>query len=220
MGRTLLTAPTSVVVCLALFLVGGFGPGTRHVAGERTGARRGPGHAARARGRRRAAAGAALAPRPPLPVQHAERDRRVVPRGRRDRRARGRCLSAMLRTVLAGVRAPPGRSRTNWRCSTRCSSCTGCAIPTACASRAGCRSRCPTSRSRRCCYFRSPKTPSSTDPRPAMPARSCSPPGPRPTNGWSCRSKIRARIAAGGQAEAASKSSSAGWRSPMMVRRC
>ena len=134
MGHTLLTAPTSVVVCLALFLVGGFGLGRDIVAGEQAGARRGPGRPARARGRRRAAAGAALAPRPALPVQHAERDRRVVPRGRRDRRARGRAAVRDAAHRPGGrARRRPGRWRRSWRCSTRCSSCTGCAIPTACA---------------------------------------------------------------------------------------
>ena len=41
-----------------------------------------------------------------------------------------------------------------------------------------------------------------------------------PTTSWSCRSRTPAPTGAGARAAAASKSSSAGWRSPMMVRRC
>ena len=72
---------------------------------------------------------------PALPVQHAERHRRVVPRGRRDRRARGAAAVGDAAHGAGGrARRRPGRSPRSWRWSTRCSSCTACAIPTACAS--------------------------------------------------------------------------------------
>ena len=89
-----------------------------------------------ARGRARAAAGAAQPPRSALPVQHAERHRRVVPRRRRGRRARG---PAAVGDAAHGARpasAPPtwplARGAARW--SRRCSRCTACAIPSASAS--------------------------------------------------------------------------------------
>ena len=108
-------------------------PRARHLDGGTPRARRSAGDRARPRGRPRATAGAAFAPRPALPVQHAERDRRVVPRGRRDSRARGRAAvrHAAHRAGRCARRDVAAAPR-SWRCSTRCSSCIACAIPTAC----------------------------------------------------------------------------------------
>ena len=108
-----LTIPSSLAVCVALFLVGGWGLGRDIGFEEPAGARAGPGRRAGARGRARAAARAARAPRSALPLQHAQRDRRVVPR-RTARSPSARCCSssAMLRDgARRGARADAGRSR-------------------------------------------------------------------------------------------------------------
>ena len=190
-------------------------------AGEQPGARRGAATELAARSRARPAARAAVPPRSALPVQHAERDRRVVPRGRRAAERAVLQLSAMLRTVLAGVRAPPGRWPRSWRWSTRCSSCTACAIRTAAVHAPTARRRCPTSGSRRCCCCRWPRTRSSTARRRATRGDDRARPRTRPPRpaGRVAREPRRLPGPAPGR-QRPRQSSSAGWRSPMMAGRC
>ncbi len=106
MGRTLLTAPPSVVVCLALFLVGGFGL-ARDIWLESSLARaeaRADGHARDAERAQLMALRAHLDPHFLFNTLNA-----IAEWCREDGEMAERAvvqLSAMLRTVLAGVRAP------------------------------------------------------------------------------------------------------------------
>jgi two-component system, LytTR family, sensor histidine kinase AlgZ len=106
MGRTLLTAPSSVVVCLALFLVGGFGL-ARDIWLESSLARaeaRADGHARDAERAQLMALRAHLDPHFLFNTLNA-----IAEWCREDGETAERAvvqLSAMLRTVLAGVRAP------------------------------------------------------------------------------------------------------------------
>ena len=160
-GRTLLTAPSSVTVCLALFLVGGWGLGARHLARA----------ASLERSEARASTLAREAERAQLLALRSHLDphflfntlNAIAEWCREDGEVAERAvlqLSAMLRTVLEGVHAPTlvaARGAGVW--SRRCSRCTACAIPTASASCSACPSRSPRWPFRRCCFSRWPRTP-------------------------------------------------------------
>ena len=87
-GPTFMTTEPSLAVCMALFWVGGWGLARDIESRAPPAPRARPGGGARSRGRSRAALRAEEPPRSALPLQHAERDCGVVPRGRRRRGAR------------------------------------------------------------------------------------------------------------------------------------
>ena len=216
MGRTLLTAPTSVAVCLALFLVGGWGLG-RDMWLENSLARA----EARATVLAREAEGAQLlALRSHLDPHFLFNTLNAIAEwcredGETAERAVVR-LSAMLRTVLAGVRAATWPLAEELALVDTLFELHRLRDPDRVRVTRGCPIRCPTSRSRRCCCCRWRRTRSSTGRRPATPARSCSPRATAADERLVDLDREPGRVSrAGAPAAAGSKWSSGGWRSPM-----
>jgi hypothetical protein len=219
MGHTLLTAPTSVVICLALFLVGGFGLG-RDMWLENKLARA----EARATLLAREAEGAQLlALRSHLDPHFLFNTLNAIAEwcredGETAERAVVR-LSAMLRTVLAGVRSSTWPLADELALLDTLFELHRLRDPDRVRSRAACPNRFPTSPSRRCFCCRWRRTPSSTVP---PPARRRDHPHRRTTADERLVLSIENPGAYRGRRTeaAASKSSSGGWRSLMMIGRC
>ena len=201
MGDTLLTAPSSVVVSWRCSSWAGWGSGRDIWLENQLAARRG----ARDALAREAERAQLLALRAHLDPHFLFNTLNAIAEWcREDGEIAERAvmqLSAMLRTVLAGVRAPTWPLRRGARAAaTRCSSCTGLRDPDRVrvdAAAAGAAAR--ASACRRCCCCRWPRTRSSTGRPPGTRARSCSAPRSPPTDERlrSCRSRTRARIAGG-----------------------